>query len=111
MLTINRFLVAETFFNRFEERLEDNYASIWEDDLLNLIFLCDGNLREVTLLKRVLAQVEKNASLFGSDYGPTVMRMAYHLNLPEFALKLLDRVRSLSTFNFCPTLTIISLIS
>lgn len=92
MLTINCLLATETFFDQLEKRLKYKDAPIWEEDLLNLIFLCEDNVREVSLLMRAIEA--KSVSFFAFDYGPTVMRMAHHLNLPEVALKLPEMVGS-----------------
>ncbi|KAH9405953.1 regulation of mRNA processing [Tyrophagus putrescentiae] len=84
----------EKFYDRFEEHLKGEKSSILSEDLKNLIFLCDKAPKEVDLLKQAIAIFEKqNESLrFGNfQFGPIVMRMAYHLNLPEFAMMLMEK--------------------
>ena len=82
-----------------EESLSSSNPMILTDDLKIQLLICENNQREIDVFKQTVDLFVKQSQsqellLNKFSFGPLVMRLAYHLNRPDLAFKLMKRVGS-----------------
>ncbi|GAV00062.1 hypothetical protein RvY_10965 [Ramazzottius varieornatus] len=95
-----------TVKDRFKKRMEqylsaDSKSLIFTEDLKNMLYLADDD-NDLSMIERMMKKfVKQNEQLrFGSFvFGPVIMRMYYHLNKPDAALKAIQDPELIGMFD------------
>ncbi|XP_050419680.1 pentatricopeptide repeat-containing protein 2, mitochondrial-like [Adelges cooleyi] len=82
----------QTFLERMQSfAIPESTSLIFTEDLKQIVHMIDDNEVELKLVEQMMKKFnQQNKGLrFGNfTFGPVVMRMFYHLNKPDFALKM-----------------------